>query len=119
MKFYYNGQLVRTSKNHEYTHAVIDMSNGNLEGCRANKETAESIISSEISRVSKSIQNHKNELKAIEQGKKMYRVKEGRRNYWMPITRTAEQVKKNIEWCENYIKKVEANWKVVELEARA
>ena len=118
MKFYYNGKLVRTSKNHVYTHAVIDMSNGHVEGCRANKEAAESIISSEISRVSNSIQNHESALKAIEQGKTMYRVKEGRRSYWMPIRTTGEDFKHCIEWCENHIKEVERNWKVVELEAR-
>lgn len=44
MKFYYKGQLVRTSKTHDYNWAIIDeLKDGTLEvwGCRADRKAAE------------------------------------------------------------------------------
>ena len=44
MKFYYKGQLVRTSKTHDYNWAIIDeLKDGTLVvwGCRADRKTAD------------------------------------------------------------------------------
>lgn len=121
MKFYYNGKLVRTSKNHEYTHAVINITNDGCMGCRASKETAEAIITSEIAQYEKRIANYESAIKALESGKSGYYAKEGRRIYYNKFSSdsTVERYIERIEWCREYINKVMANWQVVELEARA
>lgn len=119
MKFYYNGELIRTSKTHVYTHAVIT-TEGKCAGCRNSKEAAESIITSEIGRAEQSIKNSRNKIKAMEAGKKMYSVVEGRRRYYMPIE-ADDSVENTQGWIDgrlNWIEHVKNNWKVVELEAR-
>lgn len=120
MKYYYNGELVRTSKNHIYTHAVIDITNNSLKGCRSSKDNAEAIISSEISHYEQKIRNYESALKALENGKSGYYAKEGRRTYYNRFdpARTAEEYRKWIEWNKEYISRVKNNWKVVELERR-
>lgn len=122
MKFYYNGKLVRTSKTHEYTHAVIDMSDGSLKGCRACKENAEALIKSEIAQYEKWIAEKKKAIEAIKSGRNYYITKERGRSYKIKI----DQPYQTIEWYENGIKgnsmgieKIKSNWQVVELEARA
>ena len=121
MKFYYEGKLIRTSKNHVYTHAVIDMASGKLIGCRASEDAARSVISSEISSYKTGIKNTQSMQKAIEQGKRMYRVTEGRRSCYMPIDSgdTLERCREWIEYREKAIERIRKDWKVVELEARA
>lgn len=119
MKFYYNGQLVRTSKNHEYTHAVIDTTDGKAVGCRVGEDKAQAIISTEVSQTQRSINNCKNAIKAMEQGKSGYYYKDGRRTYYCKFgTRTADDYRERIEWLESYIDRINATWKVVELEVR-
>ena len=119
MKFYYNGQLIRTSKNHIYTHAVIDES-GRCRGCRANRETAEAIISTEITHKEQSIQNCKNAIKAMESGKSGYIYKDGRKTWFTKFRSdaTIEEFKRYIEMDLNRMAEIKATWKVVELEAR-
>jgi len=121
MKFYYNGQLIRTSKNHEYTHAVINITNGGCMGCRASKETAEAIITSEIAQYEKRIANYESAIKALESGKSGYYYKDGRRTYYTKFASDSsiENYTRWIEYNRDYINKIKSNWKVVELEARA
>lgn len=121
MKFYYNNELVRTSKSHIYTHAVIDMATGGCKGCRANRETAEAVISTEIAYFEKKIGNYENAIKAIQNGKDAYYAKDGRRTYYtkIPKDRTVEEYKEWIEWDRDYITYIKENWQVVELEAKA
>lgn len=122
MKFYYNGKLVRTSKAHVYTHAVIDQASGSLKGCRSNKDAALSIISSQISRYETDIKNCEIAIKALKAGKSYYVVKERGRSY--PIRfkdiedPTVDGYTKWIELDKKRIEYIRENWKVVELEAR-
>ena len=121
MKFYYNGKLIRTSKCHIYTHAVIDTATGRCEGCRADKKNAESIISSEISRHQKGIEDCKRCINAVNQGKKGVRFYE--RNGWSWFRKfeeddTVEHFEKWIKSHDENIERIKQNWKVVELEAR-
>lgn len=120
MKFYYNGQLIRTSKNHIYTHAIIDITDNGCVGCRADKESAEAFIRSEISTTQRSIQNCENAIKALKNGKDGYFVKEGRRTYYDKFDSrdTVERYENRINWLNGYIEKINTTWKVVELEAR-
>ena len=70
MKFYYNGKMIRTSKNHIYTHAVINKETGALIGCRKSLELAEAIKTGEINRYYHAIAVHEAEIKALKAGKK-------------------------------------------------
>lgn len=49
MKFYYNNKLVRTSKNHHYTHAWKWRDSEKVLGCNANRELAQKAKDSYIS----------------------------------------------------------------------
>lgn len=120
MKFYYNGQLVRTSKNHIYTHAVINAKNNACMGCRASKDSAEAIISTEVAQYEKRIANYESAIKALESGRSGYYAKEGRHTYYERFSadRTVEKYTEWIEMNRAYIDNVKANWQVVELEAR-
>lgn len=124
MKFYYNGKLIRTSQNHNYTHAVIDTERNNaLIGCRASKDTAESVISGEINRLERSLKNHEAIKKALENGKPGFYGKDGRRTYWVRFSEnesyyTLESVERWMICDKKEIEYVKNNWKVVELEAR-
>lgn len=120
MKFYYNGQLIRTSKNHIYTHAVIDTTTGGCKGCRKDKATAEAVISSEVAYYENQIKNYESAIKALKSGKSGYYAKDGRHTYFSRFSAniTVEKYTEWINWRRDYINSVKANWKVVELEAR-
>ena len=120
MKFYYNGQLIRTSKNHEYTHAVIDITDNQCVGCRVGEDKAEAIIRSEISQAERSIANCKSAIKALENGKSGYYSKDGRHTYYCKFntSNTIERYTRSIDHLNNYISRIKETWKVVELECR-
>lgn len=118
-KFYYNGKLIRKSE-HDYTHAVI-ADDGKLAGCRTSREAAQSIISSEISRARKEIENYEKGIKAMEKGDDGYMVSYGRGyKYYHKFGGeydTVENYRKSINNFERFIARCN-NWKVVELEKR-
>lgn len=120
MKFYYNGKLIRTSKNHVYTHAVINMDTNNVKGCRANLQNAEAIISGQIATYEKEIKNCETAIKALKAGKKYYTVRFS--GHTIPIHfengQTPETFAEYINDYREQIEYVRKNWKVVELEAR-
>lgn len=123
MKFYYNGQLVRTSRNHEYTHACINTDINELKGCSATRQGAEKVKNDEIARMKKCIINLKSRLKALEEGKDRYWYKDGRTGCYEAIRKdspyhTIESTKKSLQNCLDRIEYVEKNWQIVELEAR-
>lgn len=120
MKYYYNGKLVRTSKEHHYTHAVIDVTTGKLIGCRSNEDAAKSVITSEIHRKEQDKENSRACIIAIKAGKRMYRYKDGRRSGYIQVDKE-DTVEKCEKWVANLDKQIEyinQNWKVVELEER-
>ena len=121
MKFYYNGKLIRTSKNHEYTHAVIDITDNGCVGCRVGADKAEAIIRSEISATERSIANCKAAIKALENGKTGYHARENRSRTWFhkfSDRDTVEKYNRSIEQLQGYIDRINATWQVVELEAK-
>lgn len=124
MKFYYNNELIRTSKNHEYTHAVIDTQTGRCLGCRTSAQACESIISSEISRHMSCIEDENKMLKALESGKRSYRTSYRTRNGMRSWTEnidpkiTIEQINEWIDSRNESINYIRNNWKIVELERR-
>ena len=120
MKFYYNNKLVRTSKNHEYTHAIIDMKSGECIGCRTSYEACQSFINTELNGLRRNIENSRRKIKALEAGKTYYIVQEARRSWRHDFTER-DTVGNSLDWikrCEEMIADWGTNWQIVELEAR-
>lgn len=119
MKFYYNGELVRTSKNHVYTHAVINRVDGKVIclGCSSSKNGAEKIISKEVSRSERFIENYKRAINALNSGKSGYYWKEGRNTSFIHFNAsdTIEVYKRRIKDNENAIERCNS-FEIVELE---
>lgn len=118
MKYYYQGKLIRTSKNHIYTHAVIDISTMKVIGCRGSLEKAESLLTSEINYIIRGIENAKNKLNSFKAGKSKYGWKEGRNTWYASFkpTDTEESLLKAIKNNEEYLETVKQNYKIIELE---
>ena len=59
MKFYYDGELIRTSKTHHYTRAVVTRTKPGATnkwdalGCRASLENAKALLAQERRRIAK------------------------------------------------------------------
>ena len=123
MKFYYNNQLVRTSKNHEYTHAVIVIdADGKIGciGCRTSLQAAQAVKQGEINACYRGIDNANEAIKALQAGKEGYYYLDGRKKWYAKFDkdRTVDYYKEWIEGNKRHIKKIEDEWQVVELEAR-
>jgi hypothetical protein len=117
MKFYYNGKLVRTSKNHEYTHAC--MANDICKGCRTNAKAAQQIKDGKIAELTRTCNAYATAIKALNEGKSYYINREDRRAYRVSLEgRTVEFYEEHIAWVKRDIEWIKHNWKVVELEAR-
>lgn len=119
MKFYYNGKLLRTSKTHHYTHAIVDVSNDALVGCRSDYQAAVNELNSWINNARNDVEYYEKYIAAIKRGAKQITVKSGRRSF--PVKVDHSLLDKNIESLaasKNYLKNIMENWKVVELEER-
>lgn len=118
MKFYYNDKLIRTSKTHHYTHAVIN-ENGEALTCSATLKGCESFINAWINGLYTSIQNATNAINAIKNGKTTYKETFCGRVYNTPIKGSVEQYEEWIQKCKTDIKRYQTCWQIVELEERA
>ena len=121
MKFYYNNKLMRTSKNHVYTHAVID--GENCVACSSTFEGAKKVVYSELSRCERGIQSYQNMKDALEKGATGFWDVLERKKMWVKIDKsykyhTVESANSNIKYYKDRIDYVNAHWMVVELEAR-
>lgn len=127
MKFYYEGHLVRTSKNHIYTHACIHKKEDGtfrLIGCSSTKEGAEKLKTYEVNQNLSGIETNKRAIKALEQGKKGItihtRIGGGYSFFWkFEKNVTVESLTKEIEEYKEYLDYLAKHWQIVELEARA
>lgn len=121
MKFYYNGQLIRTSKNHHYTHACVAQGKDgkwNCVGCSSTRAGAEKVKQDIIREFERAITTAKNALKALEDGKKGFY---NSRNVWLTFheSDTAETFKEVLEDATNKIKGINDKYLIVEIEERA
>lgn len=116
MKFYYEGALIRTSKSHHYTHAVL-APNGKAISCSSSREGAEKVKQSEINNWGRIVENHRSAIKAIEAGQKYYSFKEGNRTTKAHVNGTLESYERALREAEKAVEIVRS-YKVVELEAR-
>lgn len=118
MKFYYNNKLIRTSKTHIYTHALIDQ-NGKAVTCSATREGCEKELSRRIREIEQRMVNHENALKAQASGKTQVMWKDGRSSYYMKLNQLSlDHFAEYIEAEKEMIRIRKHEWKIVELEAR-
>lgn len=119
MKFYYEDKLIRTSKTHVYTHALIGKS-GEVITCSATREGCEKELLWRLHNIERSITNHENALKAKATGKKQVRWLDGRTSYYVKLCDLDD-----LDVFEEYIVAekeiiftITHEWKIVELEAK-
>ena len=72
MKFYFDGELIRTSKTHRYTHAVVlptkpgATNKWDAVGCRAFLANAQALLAQERRRIAKYNQQTADALRVVE-----------------------------------------------------
>ena len=105
MKYYYNGELIRTS-DHIYTHAVIDTKTGKAVACRNGLDKAEAAKLDETRLARSDIRDLNEKIKAIKAGKNKFWVKVGRTGMWCKISEkcTVQDCENSIKRCEDYIR---------------
>ena len=126
MKFYYNGKLVRTSKNHEYKYAIIG-ENGNLWSCHGTLEAAQKEFRRPISECESQIADYHKAIDALNKGKTYYDTKVCRRWYRVQLKgkditgKDRSEVSTWEGWIESAQNRIHFlnGRKIVELEARA
>lgn len=89
MKYYIDDKLVRTSKTHTYTHAVLF--GDKVKSCSGSYELAKKEMDRRIAELDESIRNSKLAIAAIEEGKNYYWTTFKRRSYKAEITSTREE----------------------------
>lgn len=72
MKFYFDGELIRTSKTHNYTHAVVSparpeaVNSWLVYGCRTTMKSAQALLAQEQRRIAKYNPEKAAELRVVE-----------------------------------------------------
>ena len=72
MKFYFDGELIRASKTHRYTHAVVIQTKPGATnkwdtlGCRASLASAQALLAQERRRIAKYNQKTADALRVVE-----------------------------------------------------
>ena len=119
MKFYYDNKLIRTSKSHAYTHALIDQ-NCKAVTCSATREGCEKEHSRLVRKLEQIIQNRENALAARAAGKTQVKWLDGRKTYYLKLNerRYLDEFSKYIEADRKRLHTMIHDWKIVELEAR-
>lgn len=120
MKFYYDGQLIRTSKNHHYTHAcVIKAKDGKWKtlGCSSTREGAEKVKNQRIISYLNGIESYEKQIKALDEGKSGYYSKGyGFIKFSESYYKTDKESRlKEIEHLKAEIEKVKETWLIVEV----
>lgn len=118
MKFYFGNKLIRTSKTHVYTHALLDRG-GKAITCSATREGCEKELARRIREIEQSMANHENALKAQADGKTQVEWVDGRRSFYITLDRLhLDSFADYIEAEKEMIRVRKQDWKIVELEAK-
>ena len=119
MKYYYNGQLVRTSE-HTYTHAVIDTKTGKAVACRNGADKAETARNAEMSLYRGDIRWYEEMIKAMKKGhrKFIYKARGLQEIHNIADDMTIEKAERRIAELKEWIDKRMSELVVVPLEAR-
>lgn len=121
MKFYYKGKLVRTSKNHEYTHAVICETEEGFKtvSCASSYDLAVKSMNNQINYwFADAIHNCRTKLDMMKEGRNYYIAKDGR-NYLRRDIKyglTIEEVENELNELLEDEKWHRDHYKVIELE---
>ena len=116
MKFYYEGKLIRTSKNHHYTNALINTDTGKCITCSSTMEGCERELNRIINEKLNNIENAKKAILAIENGKKTYMATYGRDICTARVTENIEHYQKSIKYYQERIENIKVFYKIVDLE---
>ena len=122
MKFYYNGQLIRTSKTHHYTHACISIKDGKYicQGCSSTRAGAEKVKNEVVTRFENSIFSYRARIEALKAGKSGYY---SRKHEWISFkSYTCGTLEDNERWLESALEdleRIKRDWTIVEVEERA
>lgn len=119
MKYYYNGNLVRTS-DHTYTHAVIDTKTGKAIACRNGADKAEAARQDELRLSRGDIKYYQDMIKAIKNGRSHFFYKIGKMTEKTKINddMTIEKAEQRITEIKGWIEKRLNELVVVPLEFR-
>ena len=122
MKFYYNGQLIRTSKTHHYTHACISIKDGKIvcQGCSSTRVGAEKVKNDAVTRIENAVFSYRARIEAMKAGKNGYY---NRRHEWISLKSlgkwTVEDVEGFLESDLATLERIKKEWIIVEIEERA
>lgn len=118
MKFYYDGQLIRTSKTHIYTHACIKKGeNGYIcLGCSSTRAGAEKVKKDRMRELESAIYSYTARIEAIKAGKNgYYNIK----HKWISLKGydygTLEQLERWVEGDKVTLEIVKNEWMIVEV----
>ena len=118
MKFYYQGQLLRTSKTRHYTHACISIEDGKIicKGCSITKAGAEKVKREYETTLEKAIVSENARIEALKAGKSGYY---NRKHEWISF-KSFDQgtIEDNERWMAGDKARLERvrQWQIVELE---
>ena len=109
MKYYYKDKLIRTSKTHNYTHAVMTAKD-KLIACASSYELAEKSLISNSRFERSNLKYYMAQLKAINNGAEKFFFEDR----YCKVNGDKETCENSIQWYTNYLKGLH----IVELEAR-
>lgn len=126
MKFYYDGQLIRTSKTHVYTHACIRKGeNGYIcLGCSSTRAGAEKVKIDKIRTLESAIYIYTARIEAIKAGKNgFYNIKHKWISFkgcfegcdYVPL----EEFERRLENTKASLERVKNEWMIVEVNGEA
>lgn len=119
MKFYYNGKLVRTSKSHHYTHALISATGKAITCSAKGPEACESFKQTRLNEMMENIVNAQTIIEAVKAGRPGVFLKNGRKeDYYKMSQLYTTDIAKLEESIQNYRESFDwycQNWQVVPL----
>ena len=122
MKFYYDGQLIRTSKTHIYTHACIRKGeNGYIcLGCSSTRAGAEKVKNDKMRELENAVYSYTARIEAIKAGKTgFYNIK----HKWISFKEchnvTLEELERRLEISKASVERVKNEWMIVEVNGEA
>ena len=123
MKFYFEGQKIRESKTHHYTHALIKRTENGVIclACSSSQKGAEKPKNDRIREIERAIESAERRIKALEAGKNGYQSKGYGFVKFSEIHESIRTVEGNREAIEDNQRCLEEvrKWEVVEIEERA
>lgn len=118
MKFYYDGQLIRTSKTHVYTHACVKKGeNGYIcFGCSSTRAGAEKVKKDRMREIESAIYSYNARIEAVKEGKSgFYSIK----HKWISFKEcghiTLEELERRLESTKASLERVKNEWMIVEV----